>query len=130
MNEGATMAKGNGEGPRHIYFSPWLDRATGQTYGPSPQTLARKVAQHRNWSFRVSTPSRVARSADAAELRLFMRLEDGTLRMGVPESEVRAYLLVVEGGYSERTAAVKLDCSRRTVRKAIERLKEKAGSES
>lgn len=114
--------------PKRIYFSPWLDRETGETYGPETHaTLAKHHARHRDWSFRVATPSKAARSVDAGELRAWMRLEDGTLRLDVPKAEADAYLLVCERGFSERTAAVKLNCSRRTVRVRLMRLRTKAG---
>ncbi len=127
MNDtmGATMAND----PK-IYFAPWLDRETGTEYGPKTHaTYAKHHAKHRDWSFRVATPSKVARSADAAELRAWMRLEDGTLRTGIAEGEARAYLLVIERGHSERAAAAKLGCSRRTVRVRLQRLAEKAGQD-
>ena len=119
MIEGATMSGVN----RKQYFAPWLDRATGLEYGPKTHaTFAKHHAAHRDWSFRVSRPSKVAQSATAAELRLFMRLEDGTLRTGLPEGEARCYLYIVECGHSERAAAVKLGISRRTVRSYMMRL--------
>jgi hypothetical protein len=72
---------------RKIYFSPWLDRSTGEEYGPkSHATLVKHTRAAKDWSFRVSTPSKVAKSADAAQLRQWMRLQDGTRRT------VRSYM--------------------------------------
>lgn len=113
-----------------IYVSPWRERMAdgtlGEEFGPSPATFARQHAAYRDHFYRrITTPSKVARSADASELRAFMRLEDGTLRLDVPKAEVDAYLLVIERGHSERWAAARLGVSRRTVRVRLLRLSDK-----
>lgn len=133
MNPGGAMSKESTPAIRFNFAAPWHERLDDGTlsapYGPpSPAAHARAMVRHRDWSFkRVTTPSKVARAADAGELRAFMRLEDGTLRLDMPKAEVDAYLLVIERGHSERWAASKLGVSRRTVRVRLERLSAKAG---
>jgi DNA-directed RNA polymerase specialized sigma24 family protein len=122
MNTGATMTKN----PQQ-FLPPWRDRGPdgklGEPYGPSTAlTFARQVARFGDWSYR-KPPAKASRGADADALRAWMRLEDGTLRLGIPESEVRVYLLVYEGGKSVRWVARHLKLSRESCRSYIRRLR-------
>lgn len=110
--------------PARQYASPWRERmpdgTLGPEYGPrSAATFAKLHAMHRDWTYK--PPKRAAKQA--IELQMWMRLEDGTLRMGVPESEVRVYRLVVEQGHSIRWVARRLEISRESVRSYLRRLR-------
>lgn len=110
-----------------LYAPPWRERTPdgklGAEYGPSTAaTFARQVARHLDWSYRAQAKARRGNEA----LRVYMRLDDGTLRLDVPESEVRVYRLIVEQGHSIRWTAKHLGVHRESVRSYMRRLKTRA----
>lgn len=125
----AAVAEGASMHRQKQFAPPWRDLNTdgslGEEYGPSSSiVLARHLREHRDWSFR--PVAKQTKSQEAQRLRAFMRLEDGTLRTDVPDSEVRVYLLVVERGHSVRYLARHLGMSRETVRSYLRRLRARA----
>lgn len=106
-----------------LYAPPWRERQPDGTLGPEygPRTVAtyaRQVAAALDWSFRGQSKA----SKRLEVLRDFMRLDDGTMRLGVPESEVRVYRIVVEQGHSTRWAAKNLGVNRATIQSYLRRL--------
>jgi hypothetical protein len=103
---------------------PWRERLPsgelGEPYGPSPATFALHVARWKNWAFRI--PSREARQ-DADIIIAFVRLEDGSCRVGIPSGEFKVYTAVFEQGHSIREAARQLGLHRSTVKTALKRLR-------
>lgn len=121
------MTDGVKRDPR-LLAPPWRERGPdgklGPEYGPkTAATYAKHVAQHRDWSYR--TPSKESRGADLDAIRDWIRLEDGTIRLDVPEGEARVYL-AIEQGDSVRSAARRLGISRESVRSYLRRLKARA----
>lgn len=113
-----------------IFVSPWrdvqADGTLGAPFGPSPATFARQHAAYRDHFYRrITTPSKVARSADMETLARWMR-PNGELRGDQPPTETTVFLMT-EMGHSTRWIASKLKISRRTVRSRLARLAEKAG---
>lgn len=103
-----------------LYAPPWRD-SQGREYGPSMAAYTRQLARHKDWSYR-PTPA----DEFYERLRAFMR-PGGVLRDDLPESEVRAYLIVVEQRSSTRYAARLLGVSRESVRSYLKRLKRRMG---
>lgn len=113
-----------------IYLSPFRDiRPDGSLtdfYGPTAETFVQHHKRFRDWTYQPPRRERTKNATDHNTLKQYCRLPNGKLRPELPQSEIQAYRLIVEDKLSERAAAERLGCSRRTVRVAMQRLMAKA----
>lgn len=126
--EGATMSNDDDDIIR-IYQPPWreklADGSLSDSYGPSSsRALARRVARHRDWSFRPPPSVKAAELGDAALLAAFVRERAHEL----PEGELKVYRAVYLEGHALRWCARKWSVRRQTVQKWLARLRAKASA--
>lgn len=114
--------------PKHL-SPPWRERMPdgqlGPEYGPqTPATYARHVAQHRDWSFQPPKGDR----KDAAKVLAYALLEDGSIRVDLPESEALIVREIFMKGHSVRWLARQRGIKRDTIKSYLKRLRAKAGA--
>lgn len=108
-----------------LYSAPWHERLPNgelnpEPYGPpSPSALARQVAKAKDWSWRVSKPSKEAQKPDAEALAMFMAVNADK----VPEGERRVYKAIYLEGHAIRWCARQWGVRRETVKSWLKRLR-------
>ena len=101
------------------YAPPWLDLATGQTYGPeTAATYARHVARYRDWAYHKPKPER---SEAPLVHRFFVACWEE-----LPASEVLVYRLVYVLRMSLNEAADGEGLSKSSVKSYVRRLRRRA----
>lgn len=111
-----------------LYTAPWHEKrpdgSLSEPYGPrSPTALARRVARHKDWSFRPQ-PKEARRHEDADLLAAFVAEREREL----PEGELRAYRAVYLANHTVRWCARTWGVRKQTVQKWLVRLRAKAGA--
>jgi DNA-directed RNA polymerase specialized sigma24 family protein len=106
------------------YLPPWRelnpDGSLSEPYGPpSAEALARRVAKHRDWSFRPPVSKEAAQHGDAAELAELV----ARLGAELPEGERKVYRAVYLDGHNLRWCARKWSVRRQTVQTWLKRLR-------
>lgn len=111
------------------FLPPWHSRNTdgtlGEEYGPSVSTFARRLAEFKNWAWKLPKPAKEFREENLMAMRMFMRPNgpEGPLNSSVPARECDVYLYAYERGHSARWIARHLEIRRETVRCYLKRLK-------
>ena len=115
---------------KNDYAPPFAERLPdggSVSYGPSPSTHARHLAEFRTWSWRPGRlASKVSRTREADRLRKYMRLPDGKFRADVPRRELQVYFYVFERGHSVDWVARELEIHKSTAKVYIQRLRKRS----
>jgi DNA-directed RNA polymerase specialized sigma24 family protein len=101
------------------FLPPWYDAATGENYGPTPETFVRRIARHKDWAYRTPFGAAAHERPDAKGVHRYVAEHHAD----VPASELEAYRMIYVQRMSLSEAAEDSGWSRSTVRSYIARLR-------